>query len=205
EKESEQINRNIDENNELRESMTSIFGEAFSVVSRFIDTAKHIGIIDNNRADQILAGKPIDDVANDPLPQIAVTDALNSPQHDISPITTDISTENTIEDSGIAFGGAVDSEIISADNVLPVDNVLPTDNVLPDEITDKTAQPEILTSNNLSSNEMASQLDLQPLQFNASDENTPDDVVADNHKSETDDEEALEAILDDISKPISTV
>ncbi|MDR1289803.1 MAG: hypothetical protein LBK06_01230 [Planctomycetaceae bacterium] len=204
EKESEQINRNIDENNELRESMTSIFGEAFSVVSRFIDTAKHIGIIDDNRANQILAGKPIDDVADAPLPKIAVADSLDSTQQqdNIAPTSTDIATENTIEDPGIAFGGAVDA--VDAE-VISEDNILTTDNVLPEEIVDKTAQSETSASNNLSAIEMASQLDLQPLQFNASDENEPDSVVADNHKSETDDEEALEAILDDISKPLATV
>ncbi|MDR1478592.1 MAG: hypothetical protein LBJ00_06585 [Planctomycetaceae bacterium] len=224
EKESEQINRNIDENNELRESMTSIFGEAFNVVSRFIDTAKHIGIIDNNRAEQILAVKPLINVTKNPLPEIADANELNPQQPEISPIPTDIITENTTEnttnekteDAGIVSGEALDAGVIAADNVTLADdlnniegNITPTDNVLSNEIADNIVQTETATGNNLSALEMASQLDLQPLQFNTSmsgesEETGVDGVVLENHKSEADDEESLEAILDDISRPLST-
>jgi hypothetical protein len=155
EAESDQICRNVEENEVLRTSMTSMFGEAFNVVSKFIDTAKHIGIIDDDRMAQILAAKSeINTTENNTL-----TNEINN---DISP-----------------------NKII--DNVDNVDNVDSVDNEV-----------------DLTAKEIASQLDLTPLQFDSQSEIVTDNPT-NNNESETDTEESLEAILDDISKPISTV
>jgi hypothetical protein len=203
EAESVQICRNIEENEVLRESMTSMFGEAFNVVSKFIDTAKHIGIIDNNRANQILEGKSINSATENPTSEINDTNNPNS--------------TNVIEDTGIALNSATETvtetvteaetetEVISA---LSADNA---DDLLPSEISGNITQTETIGDNDLTATEMASQLDLQPLQFNTLTEITtaesPDNITYNNEESESETaaEESLEAILDDISKPLSTV
>ncbi|MDR1485418.1 MAG: hypothetical protein LBT09_11425 [Planctomycetaceae bacterium] len=202
--ESNEMCRSVAENEILRESMTSMFSEAFNVVSKFIETAKHIGIIDSNHADQILAGKPvIISATENHIPKITGTSNINNAKPNITQtasenVTEDVAenvaendvkniaenavenvTENVIEDAGIVFGGVVDNE------------------------------NENVANNNLTAEEMASQLDLQPLQLNTATENqineSTDNIIANDEESESDAEESLEAILDDISKPISTV
>ncbi|MDR0390755.1 MAG: hypothetical protein LBH59_02530 [Planctomycetaceae bacterium] len=189
EAESDQICRNVEENEVLRESMTSMFGEAFNVVSKFIDTAKHIGIIDDNRAVQILAGKS----------EISATENLTTEITDTDTNTNIIQTipeptiENAIEDVESAFDDVIKTELESTENTLPneINNAISPNDVVDNEV-------------DLTAKEIASQLDLTPLQFDSQSE-VVTDKSTNNNESETDTEESLEAILDDISKPISTV
>ncbi|MDR2762773.1 MAG: hypothetical protein LBB88_09250 [Planctomycetaceae bacterium] len=195
--ESEQINHDAKENEILRESMTSMFGEAFNVVSKFIDTAKHIGIIDKNHADQILAGNAIINVTeNQSTESSNLNDSESTPQ---------ISTQAENDD-----------EIIESENIAETNNnvVDSTDNVATNEFSNTIDQTELtpetdpIANNPLTAIEMASQLDLQPLQFSSTETTTNEltnDATPKNQESETNSEESLEAILDDISQPLSTV
>ncbi|MDR1922921.1 MAG: hypothetical protein LBQ66_01000 [Planctomycetaceae bacterium] len=197
----EKLNHNIEENETLRESMTTMFGEAFNVVSKFINTAKQIGIIDNDRANQILSNN-------------STANTINTTTENITPEIIDESNNENIPDPHDIHN--------TSDTVEKSDEVDNPPVNISDSLQTESAEKDFLTSS-----EMANQLDLPPLQFgtpantdnnlpnttedfdNTNPDNTdiinnqdtnPNTTINSNQNTEDD----LEAILDDISKPLST-
>ncbi|MDR2345075.1 MAG: hypothetical protein LBE18_03330 [Planctomycetaceae bacterium] len=208
--ESRQIHHSIEENELLRNSMTSMFGEAFNVISKFINTAKHIGIIDNNHADQILEGKITDIVTEIPIPEI-INSTLNSTLN-----SNIISNEIESTDPNSSQTSLPKNSENIGENIVEntTENISENTSEETSEETKSeiTPEPDNLSNGNLTATEIATQLDLQPLQFNSGTNeplnelvNSQDNIISQNHESATDAEDSLEAILDDISKPLSTV
>lgn len=84
--EGEQVDRQQQMDQQFRESMTSMFGEAFQVVSRFMDTAQRIGILDKEKAENFLAAKEreFQQVSASPAAEIAKLSLPQLPDVNIS-------------------------------------------------------------------------------------------------------------------------
>ncbi len=71
-----QISARAEENQRICDSMTTMFGETFQVVSRFLDTAKNLGIVKADKAKDIL--EPIKHSCTVPPLPLAATDKHSS-------------------------------------------------------------------------------------------------------------------------------
>lgn len=238
--EGRQIAEEQRENQHLRDSMTSMFSEAFQVVSRFVDTAQKIGILDKEKAASFLAAKKRDlekAEATDEAPAIKAEEAsIVEPVVETTEITTEAeeipAKEPTVETTEIvaeteeipAEEPVVETtEIVAEAEEIPAEEpAVETTEIVaevePEEMAAEIAKlslpslPDVTSSveslppvdeaeveaETKSSAEIASQLDLPPLQLETpAAENESDS----GHEA---DEDQIEALLTDLSQPIST-
>lgn len=242
--ESEQIAAKQQEDDHLRDSMTQMFGEAYQVVSRFIDTAQKIGILDKEKGEQIVAvpkleaETPVEVVAPaveaepavDEIPEPVVeaepiaeeipesvveaepiAEEIPEPVAETEPVVEEIpesvaEAEPVVEDSQ-EDGSIVDS-ILSELDQDATDSTSENGNLSLPELPDVSASPDSVSADKATDSEndsepteeIASDLNLSPLALDVpqvSTEISPEDAEAKV-------EEEIEALLTDLSKPIST-
>ncbi len=215
-----------EENEQLCSTLTGMFGEAFQVVSRFLDTAQKIGIIDKSKTQEILAAAEPATVGSAKsesaaLPEIAEP-AVDEPVEEVEEISEPV---EEVMDESVAEPQVetpiVEPEPIVAEPVVtasvveepaveepvedePVEEAVEVDEEPVDEPpTEEATQIDEAATENaevepLSPAEMASEMNLPPLPLNLH----PDPVEGEVLSAE--EEQHLEDLLSNLSQPIST-
>ncbi len=220
-----------EENEHLCNTLTSMFGEAFQVVSRFLETAQKIGIIDKNKTQEILdhasatetivepvTDAPVVEEAIEPVAEETVIEEAIEPiaaepavEEVVEPITAEpvveeaiepIAEEPVVEDTvGEQLADILEDELPGTSSETETDLEPPTMPGLPDVTSATDSLPPvddtIAETETQSPEEIAMELDLPPLQLGASSD------TLDGNVSE-EEEQRIEDLLTDLTKPIST-
>ena len=204
--ESEQLVAGQEENQQRCETMTAVFGAAFQAVSQFFETAQRMGLADQAKA--VFLPPPSESVPSaEPVPSAESAPSVESvPSSVAAPVVQPISDESPeTEDESVLSESDFDSAMSDAGDEEPNPWSVPglPDVAAPPDMEDADSENTDFTngepSNVEPTTEMASQLDVPPLNLGAPDlpeqsETTPMD--------ETDDQE-IEAMLASMMAPVT--
>ncbi len=102
--EGEQLQSQAEATQKVQDSITNMFGETFQVVSRFLDTAKKLGIVDADKAQEILvADSAVDGVSESVAAPVAEAPAtmevaVEEPVEPVTEETVEAEPETIVEE-----------------------------------------------------------------------------------------------------------